>query len=120
MIPQQVAMYHKYNDLVREGDYYRIAHYADNHFYDCYEVVAKDKSEALVTYVQVLNRPNFHSRRIHIPGLDSEKTYVIANAQDWPEIKQTEYKGDTLRYAGINIPPLWGDFKGRLMHLTAK
>lgn len=119
MIPQQVAMYHKYNDLVRQGDYYRIAHYAENHFYDCYEVVAKDKREALVTYIQVLNRPNFHSRRIHIPGLNPEKTYVIENAQDWPEIKQTEYRGDTLHYAGINIPPLWGDFKGRLMHLKA-
>ena len=120
MIPQQVAMYHQYNDLVRDGDYYRIAHYADNHYYDCYEVVAKDKSEALVTYIQVLNRPNYHSRRIHIPGLDPERIYVIANAEDWPEIRQTEYKGDTLHYAGINIPPLWGDFKGRLMHLTAK
>lgn len=120
MIPDQVAMYHKYNDLVRTGDYYRIAHFADNHYYDCYEVVAKDKSEALITYIQVLNRPNYHSRRIHIPGLDPEKTYVIANATDWPEIKQTEYKGDTLHYAGINIPPLWGDFKGRLMHLAAK
>ncbi|MCH5263314.1 MAG: alpha-galactosidase [Lachnospiraceae bacterium] len=119
MIPKQVAMYHQYNDLVRAGDYYRIAHYADNHYYDCYEVVAKDKSEALITYVQVLNRPNYHSRRIHIPGLDPEKTYVIANAEDWPEIKQTEYKGDVLHYAGINIPPLWGDFKGRLMHLVA-
>lgn len=120
MIPKQVAMYHQYNDLVRTGDYYRIAHYADNHYYDCYEVVAKDKSEALVTYVQVLNRPNYHSRRIHIPGLNPEKTYVIANAEDWPEIKQTEYQGDALHYAGINIPPLWGDFKGRLMHLVAK
>lgn len=120
MIPDQVAMYHKYNDLVRTGDYYRIAHYADNHYYDCYEVVAKDKSEALVTYIQVLNRPNYHSRRIHIPGLDPEKTYVIANAEDWPEMKQTEYKGDTLYYAGINIPPLWGDFKGRLIHFVAK
>ena len=120
MIPDQVAMYHKYNDLVRTGDYYRIAHFADNHYYDCYEVVAKDKSEALVTYIQVLNRPNFHSRRIHIPGLAPEKTYVIANAEDWPEIKQMEYKGETLHYAGINIPPLWGDFKGRLMHLVAK
>ena len=119
MIPDQVAMYHKYNDLVRRGDYYRIAHYADNHFYDCYEVVAKDKSEALVTYIQVLNRPNYHSRRIHIPGLDPDKTYVIENAQDWPEIKQTEYKGETLHYAGLNMPPLWGDFKGRLMHLKA-
>ena len=120
MIPKQVEMYHRYNDLVRSGDYYRIAHYADNHYYDCYEVVAKDKSEALITYIQILNRPNYHSRRIHIPGLDPEKTYVIANADDWPEIKQTEYMGDTLHYAGINIPPLWGDFQGRLMHLISK
>lgn len=120
MIPKQVKMYHRYNDLVRNGDYYRIAHYADNHYYDCYEVVAKDKNEALITYIQVLNRPNYHSRRIYIPGLDPEKTYVIANADDWPEIKPTEYMGDTLHYAGINIPPLWGDFQARLIHLTAK
>ena len=120
MIPKQIAMYHQYNDLVRNGDYYRIASYADNGYYDCYEVVAKDKSEALVTYIQVLNRPNYHSRRIHIPGLDPKKTYVIANAEDWPEIKQTEYKGDTLHHAGLNIPMLWGDFRGRLMHLVVK
>lgn len=120
MIPQQVAMYHKYNDLVRSGDYYRIAHYADNHYYDCYEVVAKDKSEALLTYIQVLGRPNFHSRRIHIPGLDPEAVYVIENTQDWPEIMQTEYRGDTLHHAGINIPPISGDFKGRLLHLVRK
>lgn len=119
-IPDQVAMYHKYNDLVREGDYYRIAHYAENHYYDCFEVVAKDKSEALVTYIQVLNRPNFHSRRIRIPGLDKTACYVIENAQDWPEIAQTEYHGDTLHYAGINIPVLNGDFQGRLIHLVRK
>ena len=120
MIPAQTAMYHKYNDLVREGDYYRIAHYAENHYYDCYEVVAKDKSESLVTYIQVLNRPNSHSRRIRIPGLDLQAVYVIENIEDWPEIAQTEYRGDALQFAGINIPPLWGDFKGRLLHLVRK
>ena len=120
MIPAQTAMYHKYNDLVREGDYYRIAHYAENHYYDCYEVVAKDKSEALVTSVQVLTRPSHHSRRIRIPGLDLTAVYVIENAQDWPEIRQTEYRGDALQFAGINVPPLWGDFKGRLLHLVRK
>lgn len=118
MIPEQVAMYHKYNDLVREGDYYRIASYRENHFYDCYEVVSQDKKEALVMYIQVLNRPNYHSRRIRIPGLAPDQMYVIENAADWPEIRQTKYSGEALQYAGINVPALWGDFKGRLMHLV--
>lgn len=41
MIPEQVFMYHKYNDLVREGDYYRVASYRENGLYDCWMVVAR-------------------------------------------------------------------------------
>lgn len=118
MIPEQVAMYHKYNDLVRNGDYYRMASYSVNHYYDCYGVVAKDKSEALVTYVQVLNKPNQHSRRIKLKGLDPNKNYVLENASEWPEVKTTTYRGDALMYAGFYMPPLWGDFRARLLHFT--
>ena len=109
-IPEQVKTYHKYNDLIRSGDYYRIASYAENHSFDCYEVVAKDQSEALVTYVQVLNRPNCHSRRIRIPGLASQKRYRI-------EGSEVVLYGDTLQEAGINVENMWGDFKSRLIHL---
>ena len=111
MIPEQVAMYHKYNDLVRNGDYYRIASYQQNHYYDCYAVVAKDKSEALVTYVQVLNRPNYHSRNIRLTGLAPEKCYRI-------EGEERTYRGDTLMNAGINIPCMWGDFQAKLLHIV--
>ena len=110
LIPEQVAMYHKYNDLVRTGDYYRIASYRENHFYDCYEVVAKDKSEALVTFVQVMGRPNYHSRRIRIPGLDAKKQYQI-------EGSERVYYGDTLSNAGILVENLWGDFQSKLIHI---
>lgn len=41
MIPEQIEMYHKYNDLIREGDYYRIASYAENNECDCYMVVSR-------------------------------------------------------------------------------
>lgn len=109
-IPQQVAMYHKYNDLVREGDYYRIASYAENHYFDCYGVVSKDKKEALYTFIQVLNRPNYHSRRICLQGLAPEKFYRI-------EGEEGEYSGEVLMKAGLNIQNLWGDFKGKLLHL---
>ena len=110
MIPEQVAMYHKYNDLVREGDYYRIASYRENHYFDCYGVVKKDKTEALFTFVQVLNRPNYHSRRILLQGLDPEKNYRI-------EGEEGVYTGDVLMKAGYLVQNLWGDFKARLIHL---
>ena len=111
MIPDQVAMYHKYNDLVREGDYYRIASYSENHYYDCYGVVSKDKKEALFTFVQVMNRANYHSRRIFLKGLNPDKKYVI-------EGESGEYTGDVLMKAGYLVQNLWGDFRGRLIHLT--
>jgi alpha-galactosidase len=109
-IPGQIANYHKYNALVRSGDYYRIASYQQNHFYDCYEVVAKDKSEALITFVQVLNRPNYHSRRICPLGLAPDKRYRI-------EGEDRTYYGDTLMNAGIQIPNMWGDFQSKLIHI---
>jgi len=46
IVQEQTKMYHKYHDLVREGDYYRIASYRENHYYDCWAVAAKDKSES--------------------------------------------------------------------------
>lgn len=112
-IPKQVAMYHKYNDLVRSGDYYRIASYQENHYFDCYEVVSKDQSEALVTFVQVINRPNYKSRRITLKGLDPQKNYCL-------EGENTVYAGDTLMYAGILIQNPWGDFQSKLLHFVEK
>lgn len=111
MIPEQVAMYHKYNDLVREGDYYRLASYRENHFYDCYGVVSKDKKEALFTFVQVLNRPNHHNRRIYFRGLDPDKYYRV-------EGEEGTYSGDVLMKAGYLVSNMWGDYKSRLIHLT--
>lgn len=112
MIPDQIAMYHKYNDLVRRGDYYRIASYQENHLYDCYAVVSKDKTEALITYIQVLNRPNVHSRRIYVKGLDSNRKYLVEGGEK-------AYYGNTLMKAGIPVEDVWGDFKGKLYYLRA-
>lgn len=110
-IPGQVEMYHKYNPLVRTGDYYRIASYRENHFYDCYGVVSKDKSEALFTFVQVMGRPNYHSRIIRLDGLAPEKMYKI-------EGEDGCYSGETLMKAGLQIQNLWGDYQSKLIHLV--
>ena len=111
MIPEQTAMYHKYHSLVRSGDYYRIASYRENRYYDCYGVVSKDKSEALFTFVQVVGRPNYHSRLIRLAGLKPDARYRI-------EGEETELLGKTIMEAGILVSNLWGDYRSKLIHLT--
>lgn len=111
MIPEQVSMYHKYNDLVREGDYYRVASYRENGLYDCWMVVAKDKSEALVTYVQVLGRPNMHSRKIKLLGLYAAADYRLDGTDE-------VYGGDLLMNAGMLVEDMRGDYMSRLYHFV--
>ena len=110
-IPNQVALYHKYNDLIRQGDYYRLKNYSDNHYEDAWSVVAKDKSEVLVTFVQVLARPNRHSTRLTLKGLEPNAKY-----QD--EDTKIIYSGDTLMYAGLLMQNIHGDFTSKLIHLV--
>ncbi len=110
MIPEQVKMYHRYNDLVREGDYYRIASFRANGVYDCYGVVKKDKSEALFTYVQVVARVNYHSRRIFLQGLAPDKKYRI-------EGEDAVYTGEVLMKAGYRVKTMHGDYLSRLIHI---
>ncbi len=111
MIPEQVALYHKYNDLVREGDYYRLESAQDNHLFDCWQVVSKDKKESMVTWIQVLGGASRHSRNLRLKGLAPDKYYRIEN-------EDVVLRGDSLMYAGICMPVMSGDFKGKILHLV--
>ena len=111
MIPEQTKMYHKYHELVREGDYYRIASYRENHLYDCWAIAAKDKREVLVTYVHVLSTPNAHSRRIFLQGFDPEAVYVLDGTEE-------KYTGEMLMKCGFLVKGFWGDFKSKLYHFV--
>ncbi len=111
-ISRQVALYHKYNHLVRGGDYYRLSSYQRNHEYDAYMVVSKDKREALITYVQVLASPNSSRKLLKVPGLMAETRYLV-------EGSDTQLLGSTLEKVGFVIPPQNGDYRSMLIHLTA-
>ncbi|MDE5864522.1 MAG: alpha-galactosidase, partial [Lachnospiraceae bacterium] len=111
MIKGQTELYHKYHELIREGDYYRIASYRENHTHDCWQVVSKDQKDTLVTYVQVLGEPNYHSRRIYLQGLQPEGRYRL-------EENGQEYAGDLLMYGGFLIERPFGDAQSKLYHFV--
>ena len=105
----QIEKYHKYNDLIREGDYYRLASVSDNGYYDSWMIVEKDKSRALMFYVQVTARANAKSRFVRLAGLDPKKRYIVGGKT---------YAGSTLMRAGVRIPSEFGDFKSRLIEIA--
>lgn len=108
-VRQQTQMYHKYQALIREGDYFRIASWQENHLFDCWEVVSKDKSEALVTYVQVMAEANKKSRRVCLHGLDAGARYRMEESGE-------VFSGEILMYGGILLKRELGDYKSRLIH----
>jgi len=124
-IPEQIARYHRYHGLVADGDYYRIHSWDEKEPWDCWMNVSKDKSEALVTYVQVLGRPSTNSRLAFLRGLDPDAAYTITEECGAAHVEngygsfvpQTEGCGDELMHMGMLMPPL-GDFQSRLYHLV--
>ena len=129
-VREQIALYHRFNDLVRQGLYYRIASYRENGLWDAWAVVAEDKSEALVTYVQVLNRPNVRAKRLKLHGLDPKKLYdieVVKHGASAEELSRWEsaqalpgISGQTLASAGLPVPNLWGDHRSVLLYLKRR
>ena len=105
----QVEKYHKYNDLIREVDYYRLASAEENGYYDSWMIADKDRSRALVFYVQVRARANAKSRFVRLAGLDEKKCYAVDG---------TVYAGSALMQAGVRIPAEFGDFKSRLIEIA--
>ena len=96
-------------------------------------LAAADGSEAWLTYVQVLARPNPGHRFIKLAGLDSKKKYRIECWQSsvterfpgvpdsWPD-KGPDCKvfgGDELMYAGITLPIMMGDYQSFGWYLKA-
>ena len=117
IIPHQIELYKKYSDIVRNGDYWRIASYSENHEFDCWACISKDKNKALVTFVQVLNHPNFKTRFVKIKGICAESNYLVHYLDDDKNSKPLKMKGSTIMNAGIPVSRDWGDFQGKLIFI---
>ena len=121
IVPRQIEVYHRFNDIIREGDYYRIASYQQNKEYDCYQVNTKKKDKALVFFTQVLNEANQKSRIVKLQGLKPEATYRLyqVTVEDEEIVKDTGklLSGQVVMQGGISIDRPWGDFKSLLYYL---
>ncbi len=114
-IPEQIKLYHRFAELMVQGDYYRLISTSEGKNCDCYMVVDKEKKHAVVSFVQVLGQAQVHSRNVRLAGLDAAKKYRVQGIG--VEYDKT-LGGDALMYAGVQIPVLRGDYQALLLEIT--
>ncbi len=110
LIPQQIQEYRQYAPVFHNGDCYRLASYRENHSYDAVMAVSKDKSLAVVNFVQVCSRAYRRSLRLPLAGLAKNVRYreretgVIRSGAGWME-------------GGLLFEALQADFYSKLVAL---
>ena len=113
LVPGQVELYHRYCALIQSGDYYRLSSAQAGNQLDAQMVVSKDKGQALVSMVRVLNAPNQRPKRIRLMGLDPTATYVDSDTG-------RECLGEVLLHIGLPVELADGDFQAKLICLIRK
>lgn len=109
---QQVAEYRRCQDLILNGDLYRIDNpYQGNFFAEA--VVSKDRSTAILVAYRRMGRVNNEVHRVRMLGLDPEKRYFVE------ELNQ-EIAGSTLMQVGLAPDYPQGDFTVVKYHFVAR
>ena len=114
-VRRQISFFHRVEDLVREGDHYRLGAMEKERF-TAWQFVSEDREKSLFTLV--LTEPEGNPRPLHVrlKGLNPEKRYRLAETEyagclyrgneKLPEV----LSGAALMYGGLTLPRLYGDY----------
>ncbi len=95
ILREQVAQYHKYYDLIRYGDLYRITAPWENGYYSAWEMVSENREKMLFTLVN-LRYCHTKKRFVRFRGLDEKAMYRLESTGE-------VYSGALLMNAGLNL-----------------
>lgn len=109
-VADQVARYKKFQNLIYDGDYYRLSNPMEANR-AIWSFVAEDKAEVLVQGVVFRAASNVLRSRVRLLGLDENAYYQIDNSQE-------KYTGRALMYGGILLPEIKGDDVSFEIHMT--
>ena len=108
-VKAQIAAFHRYEDLIEQGDYYRLDEGEKD--YTAWMFVSPDQGEALVSVVATRVRANAPFPFVRLQGLDPEKTYLREDTGE-------RLTGVALTQGGISLPQFLGDYPAVQIHLT--
>lgn len=109
-VKQQIQEYHKYWNLIHNGEYYRLTNPFEELETAAWEFVSEDKAEVLLNVVTLNSHGNNPVPYIKLKGLEENGFY--RNEEDG-----TVFSGAGLMEAGIPVPAMQGEYQSWQVHL---
>lgn len=108
-IRAQLAQYREYQELIREGDYYRLSNpFQDN--FAAWMVVSDDRSRALVSVIRLTAEANPPAAYVTLKGMEEDAFYREKNTGK-------VYPGAALMEAGILLPAAVSEYEAYQIEL---
>ncbi|MBR1566159.1 MAG: alpha-galactosidase [Oscillospiraceae bacterium] len=110
-IRQQLERFRALRGLIGEGDYYRLTVPGKSRF-TAWQLVSTDQDETLLNVV--LTDPEANPKPLHIKlkGLNPDTVYTLSEAVFFgctAAMPTLKLSGAALMYAGVTLPPMFGD-----------
>jgi alpha-galactosidase len=108
-IRAQLAQYREYQELIREGDYYRLSNpFQDN--FAAWMVVSDDRSKALVSVIRLTAEANPPAAYVTLKGMEEDDFYR-------EKTTGKVYPGAALMEAGILLPAAVSEYEAYQIEL---
>ena len=108
-IRAQLAQYGEYQELIREGDYYRLSNpFQDN--FAAWMVVSDDRSKALVSVIRLTAEANLSAAYVTLKGMEEDAFYR-------EKTTGKVYPGAALMEAGILLPAAVSEYEAYQIEL---
>lgn len=108
-IRAQLAQYREYQELIREGDYYRLSNPFQDNFV-AWMVVSDDRSKALVSVIRLTAEANLPAAYVTLKGIEEDAFYR-------EKTTGKVYPGAALMEAGILLPAAVSEYEAYQIEL---
>ena len=105
--------FRRFQELIFQGDYYRLTSPYENRAFTAWAFVAKDKKSCLANLVITDCEANDAQRYMRLRGLEKRQRYRI-------EGMEGSYSGQALMQAGIPVPCGMKEYDAAWYYLTAE
>ena len=111
-IREQVRAYHRYQELIADGTYYRLTELDENRDYVAWMITSRDGSEALVSLVMTHVRANAPFPYIRLQGLLPGETYQLEGTDRC-------FTGAALMHGGVAVDQAREDYEAVQLHFVS-